>query len=80
MHDYEDNQYANDKKAEGYARLISDQNKFITNESAASTRYFQEDLKSFTRALPTSASRISNKQIELLFGPIGTAFSTSANK
>jgi hypothetical protein len=33
MHYYQDNQYADKKKAVGYARLITDQNLFVLNES-----------------------------------------------
>jgi hypothetical protein len=68
MHYHEDSQYANDKKAKGSARLIVDQNKFITNESSVSIKYFQEDLNSIVKTLPASASRISKRQIELVFG------------
>ena len=75
MHYHEDNQYADSKKAEGYAKLISDQNIFVTNESAKSIRYFEKDLKSLTSALPRSASRISKRQLGLMFGLMGTAFS-----
>jgi hypothetical protein len=44
MHYHQDNQYANTKRTEGYAKSITDQNIFVTNESAKSIRYFQEDL------------------------------------
>ena len=62
-------------RLEGYARLITEQNIFLTNESAKPIRYFQEDLQSLTSALPTSASRISKRQIGLMFGLMGTALS-----
>jgi hypothetical protein len=58
MHYHEDNQYADTKKAEGYAKLITDQNLFVNQVSEKSIHYFQEDLKSLTMALPTSKSRI----------------------
>jgi hypothetical protein len=48
-------------------------NLFLRN-MIRSIQYFQEDLKSLTRALPTSASKISKHQIDLLLGFIGTAF------
>jgi hypothetical protein len=76
MHYHEDNQYAGTRKAEGCAKLITDQNLFVIQESEKSIKYFQEDLKSLTRALPISASKISKQQIDLLFGFIGTAFGT----
>ena len=59
--------------AEGYAKLISDQNIFESNKSANSIRYFEKDLKSLTSALPRSSSRISKRQLGLMFGLIGTA-------
>jgi hypothetical protein len=68
MHYHEDNQYADTRKAEGYSKLIRDKNLFVIQESDKSVQYFQEDLKSLTRALPTSASKISKRQIDLLFG------------
>jgi hypothetical protein len=74
MHYHEDNQYADTRKALSYAKLITDQSLFVVQESEKSIQYFQEDLKSITRALPTSASKISKRQIELLFGFIRTAF------
>jgi hypothetical protein len=37
--------------------------------------YFQEDLQSLTKALPTSAFRISKRQIGLIFGLMDAAFS-----
>jgi hypothetical protein len=46
MHYHEDNQYADTKKGEGYAKLIADQNLFVIQESKNSIKYFQEDLKS----------------------------------
>ena len=33
MHYHDDNQYADSKKAEGYAKLITEQNLFVVNES-----------------------------------------------
>jgi hypothetical protein len=48
---YENNQYADSKKAEGYTRLITDQNLFVIQKSGKSI----QDLNSLTRALPTSA-------------------------
>jgi N-acetyl-beta-hexosaminidase len=60
MHYHPDNQYADTKKSEWYALLITDQNIFVTNESAKSIMYFQDDLKSLTSARPTSKTRISN--------------------
>jgi hypothetical protein len=74
MHYHEDNQCADTRKGEGYAKLITDQNLFVVQESDKSIQYFQEDLKSLTRALPTSASIISKNQIDLLLGFIGTVF------
>jgi hypothetical protein len=47
----------------------------VTNESANSIKYLQEDLHSLTKALPTSNSRMSKRQIGLMFGLMGTAFS-----
>ena len=74
MHYHGDNQNADNKKAEEHARLITDQNLFVVNESEKSINYFKDDLISLTSALPTSASKISKCQIELLFGFLGTAF------
>ena len=72
MHYQEDNQYAESKKAEGYAKLITDQNLLGTEKSQKSIIYFQDDLQTLTKALPNSASWISQHQINL-FGFQGTA-------
>jgi hypothetical protein len=50
MHYHEDNQYADTKKAEGYAKLITDQNLSVIQELEKTTKYLQEDLKSLTKA------------------------------
>jgi hypothetical protein len=71
---HEDNQYTDTKKAEGYTRLITDEKLFVINESKKSIKYFQEDSQSLAQALPTSSTRISNRQISLIFGFMGTAF------
>jgi hypothetical protein len=60
-HYHEDNQNADTKRLEGHAKLITDQNIFVTNESSKSIRYFEKDLQSLTSVLPTSKSRISKK-------------------
>jgi hypothetical protein len=60
MHYHKDNQYADNKKSQRYARLITDHNIFETNESIKLIKYFQEDLQSLTKTLPTSNSRISH--------------------
>jgi hypothetical protein len=65
MHYHEDNQYADTRKAECYAKHITDQNLFVFQESERSMQYFQNDLRSLTKALPTSASKISKRQINL---------------
>ncbi len=72
IHYHKDNQYADTKRSEKFAELISDQNIFVTNESVNSIRFSQEDLQSLTSALPTSASRISKRQISLMFSVMGT--------
>jgi hypothetical protein len=66
MHCYEDDQYVDMKKDEGYARLIIEQNFCVVKESEKYIRYLQEYLQSVTQALPTSSTRISKIQIGLL--------------
>jgi hypothetical protein len=61
MHYHKNNQYADTKRLEGYAKLITDQNIFVANEAVNSIRYFQRDLQSLTSSLPTSKSRISKR-------------------
>ena len=41
MHYHEDNQYADSRKGEEYAKLISDQNSFVIQESEKSIQYFK---------------------------------------
>jgi hypothetical protein len=72
IHYHEDNQHADSRRAELHARLILDQKFFVLEESEKSINYFQQDLNSLTRALPTSTSRISKCQIDLLFSFLGT--------
>jgi hypothetical protein len=61
--------------SERNAKLITDQNIFVTIESVKPIRYFQEDLQSLISTLPTLASRISKTQIGLVLSLMGTAFS-----
>jgi hypothetical protein len=75
MHYHEDNQYADQKKAEGNARLITDQNLFVINDSEKSNKYFHKNLQSLTQAIPISSTRISKRQIGLVLDFMRTAFS-----
>jgi hypothetical protein len=47
----------------------------VTYELAKPIKYFQENLQSLTRALPTSNTKISKRQICLMFDLMGPAFS-----
>jgi hypothetical protein len=49
MHYHKDNQYAH--TYEGYAKLITYKNIFVTNKSAKSIKYFQKNLQSLTNAM-----------------------------
>jgi hypothetical protein len=40
MHHHEDNQYADKRKAEGYAKLITDQNLFVISVSVEEGGYY----------------------------------------
>ena len=60
---HKDNQYADTKRSEGYAKSITNQNIFETNESAKSLKYFQKDQQSLTSAISISKSRFQKGKL-----------------
>ena len=76
MHYHQDNRYPDEAKAKEYAELLMHQNNYVANSSDQILEQIKESLISMTEALPQYSSKMSKSQQELLFGLIGTAFST----
>jgi hypothetical protein len=74
-HYHEDNQCSDTRKAQGYAKIITDQNLFVIKKSEKSVKHLQKYFYSLGTALPNPSTRISKRQIGLIFGFMGTSFS-----
>ena len=76
MHYNKENRYPEDWQAQAYADMITKQNHFVANVSAQSLQIIKEGLMSTTQALPQKSTRMTKRQLGLIFGFVGTAFAT----
>ena len=76
MHYHKDNRYPDEEKAVAYAKLITHQNQFVTNNSDQILRQLKTQIESVTTALPQTPIR-SARQLGFIFGLVGTAFATA---
>ena len=76
-HYNKDNKWPEEEKAKQYAHLLTIQNNFVANSTGLILNQIETALLSMTKALPHKSTRLTERQLGILFGLAGTAFATA---
>ena len=77
MQYHQDNKFPEEEKAKQYANLLTIQNIFVINNTGLVLNQIEKSLISIIKALPHINTRLSERQLRILFGLAGTAFATA---